>query len=166
MRLAVCWTSLAFLLVGGLPLTQAQDSTKKPPRPTEAKSRFSPELIELLHATSSGYELNGQMIAPAMDIAVILKAVRSNDPKIQELGRLSCDLVYLFAKLQKQQPDPEIERIAKANTPDLKAECLKIVLTRVKPEELVTFGISAAFIEKLVKEGRKECSPNPMRTPK
>ena len=166
MRFAIFCMAFAMLLAGGSQ-TEAQQPKKKKktttppskvtmPSPNEEKSRFSPELIELLTATSNGYELNGKAIAPAMDIPAILKAAMSKDPRIQELGRLSCDLVYLYTRLRKQKPDPEIERIAKANMPDIKTECLKIVLARVKPEELVTFGISAAFVENLVKVGRKE----------
>ena len=167
MRFAIFCMAFAMLLAGGSQ-TEAQQPKKKkkktttPPSkvtmssPNEAKSRFSPELIELLTATSNGYELNGKAIPPAMDIPAILKATKSKDPKIQELGRLSCDLVYLNAALREQKPDPEIERIAKANMPaGDEVECLKIVSDRVSAEQLAEFGLKATFIETLLKGGRK-----------
>lgn len=128
-------------------------------KPSDGGPRFSTELRELLAATSSGYELDGQAVAPALGVAAILKAANSPNPKIQELGRLHCDLAYLSATIRQQQPDPELSRIAKADMPlGIKFECLKTVSERVPAGDLARFGLKADFMETLLEEGRKRGS--------
>jgi hypothetical protein len=156
MRFAIFCIAVA-MLVADCSHAGAQQAKqeKTTPLPIEAKSRFSPELIELLTATSGGYELNGTLIPPAMHISTILKATKSKDPRIQELGCLSCDLVYLFARSREQTPDPEIERIAKANMPaGVNVECLKIISDRVPAEQLAMLSVHT-LIKKLLEEGGK-----------
>jgi hypothetical protein len=142
--------------------TEAQPPKKKKPGPakkrpaeTAGTSFLSGEAIDLLTATSNGYELNGKRIAPALDVPAILKAARSKDARIQELGSLSCELVYLVAQLRKEKPNEEVERIAQARLARIDVECLKIVLDRVSAKELVGFGLNVAFMDALIKEGRK-----------
>jgi hypothetical protein len=124
--------------------------------PSTKEARLSAEFRELLIATSSGYELNGQAIAAALDVAAILKAANSGDPKVQEVGRLYCDLAYLSASTLKRAPDPEIARIAQADLPlGLRLECVRIVSSRVAAEELTQFGLKAGFMENLLEQGRQ-----------
>lgn len=120
------------------------------------KSRFSAELKELLLATSSGYELDGKAITPAMGTASIAKATQSNDPRIQELGRLYAELISLYTILRQQKLDPTLEQLSRKTLSELEDECLKVIQARVPRAEQDNFELRKQFIKQIVDQGRKE----------
>ncbi|HQR41854.1 MAG TPA: hypothetical protein PLX97_04200 [Gemmatales bacterium] len=120
------------------------------------KSRFSAELKELLLATSSGYEIDGKAITPAMGTASIAKATQSNDPRIQELGRLYAELFSLYTILRQQKLDPTLEQLSRKTLDALEDECLKVIQARVPPTEQKDFELRKQFIKQIVDQGRKE----------
>jgi hypothetical protein len=157
MRIALFILGVAALFLGECSLSEAQaKKKKKSPPAAQAEKRFTPELIELLTAASGDYELNGKAVATNIDAAAILRATQAKDSRIQELGRLACDLVSLQALVRKQTPDPEIERVAKTGKLELLADFLQVLAKRVSPEELAEFKGRAMLVDQLLKEGERK----------
>jgi hypothetical protein len=140
----------------------AQKKRKKPGRDREnsnlalEESRMSPELIELLKATSAGYELDGKLVPPAMQAEEVLKAAKSNTPAIRELAQLQIELLYLAGKLLNREIKPEIERAAQTSLADIKAEYEKVMLARITEADREKFKEKLGFLDDLIEQGRDD----------
>ncbi len=138
MRLASPVLSVVLLTAMTVP-AEAQDNKPLP-------RRFAPEVIELLSALSHAYELNGKEVLPKLNTEVILRAVRSKDAKMKELGRGAARVLYLLKMYTNQKPNPAIEKAAKAGVKGLDLSTLeKLIKKRTTSDRVrnIVNGIKA-----------------------